>query len=191
MAKLIGIASDNFTEDFRAFIPGLRVFSPGDNINDYKLMIFSGGADITPTIYNEQNTASYPDPARDAIETTVLDLALEAGIKILGVCRGHQLINAVLGGKLTQNLYHPGTHTIAWINEPDIKLQEFFPLHVNSLHHQGYFHDQIAPSLKAVALEPKTGLVEASTGENIVTVQFHPEWMYNTENFFNWLINEF
>jgi len=189
MIKSIGLAYPEWEAYFRSFIPELKLFQVGDNIHDYKLMIFPGGADVNPAIYKEKNTSSFISVIRDTTELNILHQCINAGIKIFGICRGHQLINAATGGKLIQDLHHEDTHEISWMQDHDVR--SFFPNYVNSMHHQGYSIPKISPDLTAIAVEPTTGVVEVATDfKNILTVQFHPESMGSKSiKFFDWLTN--
>lgn len=192
MGKLVGIAYPEWLGNFKSFYPNLKVYKPGDNIEDYGMMIFPGGSDVSPSIYNKPNLFSHTDPQRDSVEVPLLTLCLDAGIGVLGICRGHQLINAALGGVLTQDLQHPKVHDITWLSESPIK--EFYPRRVNSLHHQGYYLNQISPKLTPIAAEPVSGLIEAACSETlkIITVQWHPEILIQGSNeFFSWIQNEY
>ncbi|MCT2587621.1 gamma-glutamyl-gamma-aminobutyrate hydrolase family protein [Actinophytocola gossypii] len=69
-------------------------------------LIIAGGADVGPERYGAER-APETGPARadrDRSEWTLIELALRAGVPLLGVCRGMQLLNAVLGGTLHQHL---------------------------------------------------------------------------------------
>ena len=55
-----------------------------------KLIIFTGGEDISPAIYGHENEYSYVNFERDKIELSILKYSLSLNKKILGVCRGHQ-----------------------------------------------------------------------------------------------------
>jgi putative glutamine amidotransferase len=172
------------------FYPGIKVYS-GEDLAEVSGMIFTGGSDISPALYKQNNLQSYPELERDAIEVPLYKKLRECGKKILGVCRGHQLVNALEGGVLTQDLYHPSIHGIIW-GEPDSAISNVFPWQVNSMHHQGYFLDQMAPSLSPLAVEPITRLVEAtqSKDKQVITVQFHPEFMGSvSKDFFSFISN--
>lgn len=174
------LASNNFYGSFARHFPGLEVFNYHDigkgieQIKKAKLIIFPGGEDINPTIYNEPNTDSYFSIGRDEIEIACFNLAMSRGKKILGVCRGHQLINAMLGGKLIQDMDHPHHHEIKDVDSDFIAY--FKEEGVNSLHHQAV--SKLGDGLRITAMFD--GYIEASENENIVTTQFHPEFL-NTE----------
>ncbi|MFJ7067310.1 gamma-glutamyl-gamma-aminobutyrate hydrolase family protein [Streptomyces sp. NPDC101115] len=69
-------------------------------------LVIAGGADVEPVRYGAE-----PDPrtgpparARDAWELALIGAALDAGVPLLGICRGMQLLNVALGGTLVQHL---------------------------------------------------------------------------------------
>jgi putative glutamine amidotransferase len=153
---------------------------------DFDFYIFSGGSDINPEIYGEENRyCYYIDKNRDLFESKVFTYAYKLKKKILGICRGHQLINALLGGKLYQDLYeietaepHGYEHNLDKINSGLIP--EIFTS-VNSLHHQ-------AVKIPGENLIPTTmfnNCIESTENNHIITVQFHPEIMHNKIQFFN------
>jgi len=159
-------------------------------IYDAKLVIFTGGADINPEIYNQKNTYSYFDPKRDEAELKVLEFALKLNKKILGVCRGHQLINAYLGGELVQdinrdlNQYHGSGHKLIFL-EQDSLIKKMFK-RVNSLHHQGV----IKAGEGLIPTSEYKGVFESCESKDIITVQFHPEfmtWNSDAEKFFKFI----
>lgn len=73
-------------------------------------IVFSGGADIDPDSYG---ASRHPEtvgtrPERDRFETALMEGGLSAGVPVLGVCRGMQLLNVVRGGDLIQHLPDAG-----------------------------------------------------------------------------------
>src|SRR5262249_46180093 len=82
-------------------------------------LILTGGGDIDPGRYGESPhpRTTRVSEARDAAELALLDAALSAGLPLLGICRGMQLLNVAKGGTLRQHLPdgtghapHPGTY---------------------------------------------------------------------------------
>ena len=69
-------------------------------------LLFTGGQDVSPALYGEtpKPTCGEICPARDRMEQALLHLALERDLPVLGICRGIQFLNAVLGGTLYQDL---------------------------------------------------------------------------------------
>jgi putative glutamine amidotransferase len=69
-------------------------------------IIFSGGADIEPSLYEAE---PHPKtvvvrPDRDRSETALMKGAMERGMPMLAICRGMQLLNVVKGGDLEQHI---------------------------------------------------------------------------------------
>jgi putative glutamine amidotransferase len=143
------------------------------------LVIFSGGEDIHPRIYNSSITYTGGiNEFRDEIELQILKESQRKNKKIFGVCRGHQLINAYNGGMLAQDLkaegfgLHSNPHKISWRVNSDLK--EIFPT-VNSLHHQGVI--STGSNLKSLATKDRIVEATLSNSGNILSVQWHPEFM--------------
>jgi len=69
-------------------------------------IIFSGGADVDPSIYGAEPhpETDRPQAHRDAGELALLRAALERDLPTLAICRGFQLLNVVRGGDLVQHL---------------------------------------------------------------------------------------
>jgi putative glutamine amidotransferase len=69
-------------------------------------LILSGGGDVDPARYGApRDPASGPaSDERDGAELTLARHALDAGLPLLGICRGLQVINVALGGTLIQHL---------------------------------------------------------------------------------------
>ena len=69
-------------------------------------LVLTGGADVDPARYGQElHPAAYGvDPALDAFEIGLIDTALDAGLPVLAICRGHQVLNVALGGSLDQHI---------------------------------------------------------------------------------------
>lgn len=92
-------------------------------------VVFTGGADINPALYGEEAHGSvYFNKARDASELAAYKAATGLGKAFLGICRGAQFLNVMAGGKLYQDIGHPGYHEL--VTEDG---QRFMS---NSVHHQ-------------------------------------------------------
>ncbi|WP_124948934.1 gamma-glutamyl-gamma-aminobutyrate hydrolase family protein [Sulfuriferula thiophila] len=137
------------------------------------------------------------DPERDGLTLRLIRAAVEAGIPVLGICRGFQEINVAFGGSL-----HQAVHEVAGKadhREPDVQAleEQYAQVHtvctvaggqlaaitgcsefmVNSLHGQGI--DRLGAGLVAEAYAPD-GLIEAISVAGAksfaLAVQWHPEW---------------
>jgi putative glutamine amidotransferase len=68
-------------------------------------ILFAGGNDLTPAMYGQQNRdAIVLDESRDKHEAILMQMALDAHMPILAICRGMQLLNVVRGGTLYQDI---------------------------------------------------------------------------------------
>ena len=131
------------------------------------------------------------------METIILKEAISDDKPVLGICRGIQFINAVLGGKLYQDLptQHPSEvnhhqtlpydvpiHNVAIVaDSPLHKCLEVEQLPVNSYHHQAV--RIVAPGLIVMAAAAD-GIVEAiykPDNRFLWAVQWHPEFSYRTD----------
>lgn len=61
-------------------------------------ILFSGGDDVDPFFFGEEPHPGTGDisPERDAFEIALARLALAAGLPILGICRGIQILNILI-----------------------------------------------------------------------------------------------
>ena len=150
-------------------------------------LILTGGEDVDPAFYGRENKACFGlGPERDRQEFRLIEAYLRAGKPILGICRGHQVLNVFFGGSLTQHLptaeSHMPTREGDRVHETRAEAGSFsallygkiFP--VNSAHHQGI--DRLAPELEAVQ-RASDGVIEACrhTRYPVYSVQWHPERM--------------
>lgn len=161
-------------------------------------LLLSGGQDIYPGIYGKEVDTSRCGPfdlKRDSLELALIEKAMALDIPILGICRGHQMLNVALGGSLiidiptdydttikhripeTYNCFHQinveaGTR-LYWATD-------LINGDVNSRHHQAI--DQLSDKLKVTA-KSNDGIVEAvewkdaGTRAFLMGVQWHPEQM--------------
>ena len=69
------------------------------------LIIFTGGEDVDPTLYNEKKGKfTNSNPSRDIVEKLKFDSNMFSGIPKLGICRGAQFLTIMNGGKLIQHV---------------------------------------------------------------------------------------
>lgn len=102
-------------------------------VDDAELVVFAGGTDIDPSLYNAKRTTfcQLADHTRDNRERTVFNKCVENKIPMFGICRGAQLLHALNGGTLWQDVNnHAGQpHLI-------VDLEEECVLRASSMHHQ-------------------------------------------------------
>lgn len=85
-----------------------------DQPKDADVLVFTGGADVHPSLYGE---AEFPNChyqiERDIRERTWFNLARNSGVKMVGICRGAQFLNVMSGGKLWHDVdNHTKAHEI-------------------------------------------------------------------------------
>lgn len=80
---------------------------------------FTGGQDITPKLYGQRLMAgTFPNRARDRYEVFLYSLLRKDKIPMAGICRGGQLLHAMLGGDLWQSVsQHQQPHSVFSIRD--------------------------------------------------------------------------
>ncbi|MEO6185850.1 MAG: gamma-glutamyl-gamma-aminobutyrate hydrolase family protein [Steroidobacteraceae bacterium] len=163
-------------------------------------LLFTGSpSNVEPARYG--GDASRPgtlhDPARDATTLGLIPRAIEAGVPVLGVCRGFQEMNVAFGGTLWQHVEEISGYRV---HHEDLRApldEQYAPAHevifapggllariggcdrvmVNSLHHQGVRELGLGLIEEARAAD---GLIEAFRVRDArrfaLAVQWHPEW---------------
>ena len=126
----------------------------------------------------------------DAYEIELVHACLALDKPLLGICRGHQILNVALGGTLHQDAY--GTYTASdrrWTVlprkivhlVPDTLLADLTgpePMTVNALHSQAV--DRLGAGLR-VAARDRGGMIQAIERVSdpfAIGVQWHPEHLF-------------
>lgn len=76
-------------------------------VEDLDGLIMSGGGDINPLYLKEEPIPQLQDvdTVRDEYDLILLRLATNRQIPVMGICRGHQLVNVAFGGSMYQDIY--------------------------------------------------------------------------------------
>lgn len=144
------------------------------------VVVILGGDDIEPGLYGQQDRRPRRSPYErraDRLQIAVIMDAVGAGRPLLGLCRGHQLLNVALGGSLLQHVPgHRGPGA-----EPFIPTTLDFAAVAPGLaapalctHHQAI--DELGEGL-VVLTRSGDGVIEAIAHETLplLGVQWHPE----------------
>lgn len=177
-------------------VPCAEGLSPEDLIGRFDGLLLTGGQDIDPYLYGEEPHQDIGSvyPARDRLEIGLCKMAAEAGIPVLGICKGLQVMNVAMGGTLIQDirsalggkaLCHSqkapgfiGMHDVH-ISEGS-KLRSIFnsdKLRVNSFHHQAIKEVGGPLVITARAGDGVPEAAESTSHRFFVGVQWHPERM--------------
>ncbi|MBD7909621.1 gamma-glutamyl-gamma-aminobutyrate hydrolase family protein [Sporosarcina gallistercoris] len=164
-------------------------------------LLLTGGEDVNPLLFGEEPKRELGKiaPERDTMEMALAKCAVGKDMPVLGICRGHQILNVALGGTIHQHIYtdlegpllqhkqqadrnYP-THT-ARVTEGSrlAKFASAKEILVNSLHHQAV--NDVPEPLKVIATATD-GIIEAleSTKHRFVmSVQWHPEALSNRDD---------
>lgn len=104
------------------------------NPYQFKLIQFTGGADISPSLYGDTSPKHMcsSNNTRDIQEVKLFNKAKQTGAKMMGICRGLQFLNVMAGGKM---MHHITGHAMKdhWVGTPSPTFSTFM---VNSYHHQ-------------------------------------------------------
>ena len=156
-------------------------------------LLLTGGGDMHPSNYGHAANEKLKETtdARDRFELHAINSILRTRKPILGICRGHQVLNIALGGTLYQDLSNiPGpiiphadpdqTGSIFHrVNlKEDSKLRQILgaqSIETNSSHHQVV--DKLGQGLRAVAFAPDgvCEAIESTEHDFVIGVQWHPE----------------
>lgn len=192
-------------------ITGLEIMTDEDiefQVSRFDGILFQGGDDISPEIYNETKDPLCGDTNLhlDLNQIAVFKAAKRLHIPIFGICRGCQLINVASGGSMYQDLslrvlppgvqsddhHHydnwslPIAHNI-FIEKKSVlfSVMQKEEMGVNSLHHQTI--KKLADGFDITAKSPDgtiEGIEMVNKNDWIVGYQFHPEaLLYGSDEF--------
>ena len=162
-------------------------------------LLVPGGPDIDPSLYNEEILPECGVFCRyeDEYDMELIKEAVKQNKPILAICRGMQIVNALYGGTLYQDI--PSQYDteiqhsrivkgVEIYHEATLEQESFLAkvlgawenIKVNSSHHQSV--KDLANGFKIVGKAPD-GIVEAMENEDgsILCVQWHPERMQDEE----------
>jgi putative glutamine amidotransferase len=179
-------------------------------------VLLTGGDDLDPKLYTKKLSAKLAetsvnhDAPRDVWEELLIKEIFAQKKPLLGICRGQQMLNVVLGGTLivdiplqipsclNHNQFDRKTEPVHDVSvAADSLLAQITgetKIGVNSTHHQAV--GRVARDLRVVA-QSADGVSEALELKDpsrlpfLLTVQFHPERMLDREALFLRLFTSF
>ncbi len=184
-------------------------------------IVLSGGGDLNPLLMGQEPVPGLHaiNAERDMAELSLIRMALDRQVPMLGICRGVQMLVAATGGSLYQDLpsqysdaplvkhdqdlaRHCASHSVS-VEPGSILLSVFgkgrengpMRLYVNSFHHQAV--QDPGPRLRVCA-RATDGVIEAVESceyKSVLGVQWHPEsFIMNGDRcmmpIFEWLVGE-
>lgn len=147
-----------------------------ENFQEADLLCFTGGSDVSPALYGQENTHSQCEPQRDLWNVYRYLFAVKFSIPCVGICRGGQFLNVMNGGKMHQHYENdPYLHKMQTTQDGVIE--------VTSSHHQVMIPNFKRPDLFLEGWSSKfSDVYESLVYENLQTkpdfcYQPHPEWV--------------
>jgi putative glutamine amidotransferase len=214
MPPLIGVTPchslDDYIESIKRVGADTRLLdfgaAPADAFQDLDGLLLTGDEDVDPARYGEAlHPATGPiNPRRDDFEVELITRAVAAGLPILGICRGVQVLNVACGGDLIQDisgqvpgaLNHKATkqrieiaHDV-WVTrgsrlwtvlEERLGQDDVCP--VNSRHHQSVRRLADHFEISATAPDGVIEAIERPSHPFCIGVQWHPENFWRTGEF--------
>lgn len=175
-------------------------YAQTDKLEDASMIVFTGGSDISPRLYGQKlHRTTMPWEERDKLEVETFHVARNLELPMFGICRGAQLLCALNGGTLWQNVSRHGISHMVY----DAEQQEMF--HTSSCHHQMCRPDTENVDILGWAWEQSTvfeddrtvinGTTDFGTEPelmyhkniNALAVQGHPEWMPADSGMVRWV----
>ena len=134
----------NGNGQYERLFEGLGYDVVGSLLNTPSLIVFTGGADVTPSMYGARpHPRTYSDPDRDHRERAIFLRSQDRGIPALGICRGGQFLNVMSGGSMHQHTHGHATGINHLIRDSETGEEAM----VSSTHHQ-----MMIPSEDAIVL---------------------------------------
>lgn len=179
-----------------------------DNLSDYDVMMFTGGADVNPYRYGQQrHPKTVYNPSRDYFEFDLYKMAKNAGLKFIGICRGAQLLCVNNGDKLIQHTtgHNARIHNILTRDDKIVEVNGdhhqmmkcnkgeliAWAVDVSNTYEDGNSRQDPYFDRNGYILEPEAAWYKESKS---LCIQWHPEWSLkgsDSRNYFNQLVEEY
>ena len=161
------------------------------NENNCSLILLTGGDDIKELSIQKHNNNLFK---RDDNEKKLAKFALQRKIPIFCICRGFQIMNVVLGGKVSKNINDNN------IRKHKVNLNKKYPnivdnktIIVNSYHNHGITINDIAKPLEVLGTTKDGKYVEIYKHKSkpVIGIQWHPERKNFSKKFDNYIFKRF
>jgi putative glutamine amidotransferase len=151
--------------------------------DDVRGLMLTGGCDVSVDYLTQPvpdpEQIKNPEPARDKWEFSVIHPALEKGLPIFAICRGHQVLNVALGGTLLLDIPGHDLPEQKYGNVQELRFADSAKIRiprVNSSHHQAIH--KLGDGLEIEAWHAIDDIIEQVRLRNYpfcLGVQYHPE----------------
>ena len=165
--------------------------------NNCSKIILTGGDDISCLFTKNQQKSKKNYLLRDKHEKKLIKYAIKKKIPVFCICRGFQIMNTCLGGKLTKNInskFFAGINRHKVIFTDDYKKKvKMKSITVNSFHNHGIAKNQLSHQLVPLGYTYNELLVEIYTHKHlpITGIQWHPERISYSKKFDDYIFKKF
>lgn len=197
----------NGNAEYRALFQSMG-FAITDALLGADLVCFTGGADVTPAMYGDnQHHTTYNNSRRDEDEHQLFLIAQHQSIPMVGICRGAQFLNVMSGGRMYQHVEkHCVSHDITDLNTGE-------SVFVTSTHHQMMMPSDKAKLIASSSLQGSREWFDGNVAKrdisntdieivfyqhtNALCFQPHPEMYQNSDfyapmrKYFSTLVNDY
>lgn len=150
-------------------------------------VLMPGGSDIDPANYGQEHSTEHLygiDTLQDEVDLSLVRYAIAAGIPLLTICRGTQIVNVAFGGTLVQHMEEDHRHHVALVkidsHVAELGLEQDVIM-ASCYHHQVI--QNVGEGLEVIAYSAE-GHIEAVAIESkgwAYGLQWHPEDTYDTD----------
>ncbi|HEX2090027.1 MAG TPA: gamma-glutamyl-gamma-aminobutyrate hydrolase family protein [Actinomycetota bacterium] len=152
-------------------------------------VVLLGGGDVDPRRFHSKEQGEAVDLVRDEFEFGLVRSARDAGVPLLGMCRGAQAMNVALGGTLRRVEDHrqgpaltEPSHSLVVAEGSRLEgLLHTTDLEVNSFHRWAVDRPAEGFRVTAVAPDGATEGVESESDWWAAGIQWHAEWLSESQ----------
>lgn len=185
--------------------PGIDLERLRQQIRMCDALLVSGGVDVDPSLsrIEDPSVAVDCDLERDVLEIDAVHTALADGQRVLGICRGIQILAVAFGGSLVGDLATAGfpghneierqyetVHGIEPVAGSVAELVLAGATKINSAHHQAV---AVPGTGFTVTARSPDGVIEAIEAAGVLGIQWHPERLSSLDPLhlapFRWLLS--